>query len=173
MRWLMALAAAGALLVSGGASAGCPNLCEISEATFTVEPELPCAVVEARSSDCDCGIDLHVRNECEQPLDALSFEFASCGPSAGPFTMDCGVVAPTEQGRLEQPIHELGTSKFRFTLRHEGRDHVITTQAQVSSFDDGAICSVTRGAGRARSSSSAWLFAALTTLALLRRGRRD
>lgn len=172
MRWLGALVFAGMLLASGVAQAGCPNLCEIGEATFTLEPELACANVRATSSDCDCGITLQVGNECELPLDALSFTFRSCGPGGEPARRDCSELAPAEQGVHEQPIHRLGLNEFRFTLRHDGQDHVLTASAEVSSFDDGALCSVAQGVGRAGEAGPAWLLGALTTVALLRRTRR-
>ena len=162
----------GVLVVPGVARAGCPNVCEIGEASLTLEPELPCANVSANSDDCDCGITLRVGNRCELPLDALSFEFRSCGPSSGPFTHGCSEVAPEEQGTLEQPIHELGLNEFRFTLRHDGADHVITVAADVSSFDDGAICSVSRGAGRGGGTGWGALVAAMATVAFWRRTRR-
>jgi hypothetical protein len=172
MRWLGALVFAGMLLASGVAQAGCPNLCEIGEATFTLDPELACANVRATSSDCDCGITLQVGNECELPLDALSFTFRSCGPGGEPARRDCSELAPAEQGIYEQPIHRLGLNEFRFTLRHDGQDHVLTASAEVSSFDDGALCSVAQGVGRAGEAGPAWLLGALTTVALLRRTRR-
>jgi hypothetical protein len=172
MRWLGALVFAGMLLASGVAQAGCPNLCEIGEATFTLDPELACANVRATSSDCDCGITLQVGNECELPLDALSFTFRSCGPGGEPARRDCSELAPAEQGIHEQPIHRLGLNEFRFTLRHDGQDHVLTASAEVSSFDDGALCSVAQGVGRAGEAGPAWLLGALTTVALLRRTRR-
>jgi hypothetical protein len=173
MRWLGASIVAVMLASPSVARAGCPNLCEIGEATFTLEPELSCVNVRASSSDCDCGIMLQVGNECELPLDALSFTFRSCGPSSGPTRRDCSELAPAEQGIHEQPIHQLGLNEFRFTLRHDGQDHVLTASAEVSSFDDGALCSVTQGAGRAGASGWAWLFGAVTTAALLRRTRRS
>ncbi len=172
MRWQGIVAFGGMLAAPAIAQAGCPNSCELGEATFTLEPELACARVEATSSGCDCGITLRVANECELALDALSFEFRSCGPSGGPFAFDCGEVPPGEQGTLEQPIHALGRNEFRFTLRHDGADHVIMAVADVSSFDDGAICSVTRGAGRTRALAWAWMLAPLAALAWLRRTRR-
>jgi hypothetical protein len=171
MRWLAVGMFAAMLVLPGVAQAGCPHLCEISEATFTLEPELSCANVKASSSDCDCGITLQVGNECELPLDALSFTFRSCGPNGEPARRDCSELAPAEQGIHEQRIHELGLNEFRFTLRHDGQDHVLTASADVSSFDDGALCSVPQGVGRAGTAGSAWLLGVVTTVALLRRTR--
>jgi hypothetical protein len=45
-------------------------------------------------------------------------------------------------GTFEIPIHETGRTESTFTLRYDGQDHVLTVSADVSSFDDGAICSV-------------------------------
>lgn len=173
MRVLGALLFLGVLVAPSVARAGCPNLCEISQATFTLEPELACANVRAVSSDCDCGIYVEIGNECELPLDALSFEFESCGSIDGAFDDDCRQVPPGEQGTFEEEIHELGRTERRFTLRYDGSDHVLTVAADVSSFDDGALCSVTGGAGRGGASGWVWLLAVAGALAWQRRARRS
>lgn len=141
MRCIGAWVCGVALLLPGVAHAGCPNLCEISEASFTLDPELECATVSALSDDCDCGFSFTVHNGCASTLQALSFRFQSCGPISGPFTKDCDV-EPSDRGRFEMPIHETGRTESAFTLRYEGQDHLLTVSADVSSFDNGAICSV-------------------------------
>jgi len=165
------LFALGVTLAPGVARAGCPNLCEIDEATFTLEPELECANVRVHSDDCDCGITVQVGNDCELPLDALTFEFRSCGPIGGPFEYDCRRVERSDQGTFEVPIHETGSNEHAFTLRYDGRDHLLGVAAHVSSFDDGAICSVTRGVGWGGAPALGSLLAVVGALALLRRRR--
>jgi hypothetical protein len=161
-----------ALLVPGVARAGCPSLCEISEASFTLEPELPCAVVSARSSDCDCGVSVSVDNDCALALQALSFSFRSCGSLGGPVTNDCREVEVSDRGTFEIPIHEIGRTESSFTLRHAEQDHVLAVSADVSSFDDGAICSVGgRPGGGGMPASLAFACAGLVAL-VARRARR-
>jgi hypothetical protein len=173
MRFLGAWVCCAALLVPGLARAGCPNLCEIGEASFVLEPELQCAVVSARSSDCDCGVSVSVDNDCASALQALSFSFRSCGPIGGPFTKDCGEVGVSDTGTFEIPIHETGRTESAFTLRYDGQDHVLTVSADVSSFDDGAICSVGgRPGGGGRPGSLAFACAGLAAL-VARRARRS
>lgn len=173
MRWSAVLLALGVMVVPGVARAGCPNPCEIGEATVTLEPELECADVRVHSSDCDCGIAVEIGNACELPLDALSFEFRSCGPTGGPFVQGCRTVEASDQGTFEVPIHETGRRERSFTLRYDGGDHLLTVAADVSSFDDGAICSVTRHVGRGGAPGGGTLLVALGALALLRRQRRS
>lgn len=172
MRWSRVLLAAWVMLAPGLAHAGCPHLCEISEAWFTLEPELACANVRVDSDDCDCGISVRIENTCELPLEARTFDLR-CGPVGSPLSSGCRSVEPTERGSFELPIHATGRTERMFTLHYEGQDHVLTVAADVSSFDDGAICSVT---GRvARGGAPVWsaLLAMTGVFVLLRRSRRS
>lgn len=173
MRWpQVLLVAVGMLAAPGLALAGCPNLCEIGEASFTLEPELACANVRANSDDCDCGISVRIDNACELPLEARTFELRSCGPPGGPLTFGCTTVEPGEQGSFELPIHATGRTERTFILRYEEQDHLLSVAADVSSFDDGAICSA--GGRTRRAGVPGWgaLLAMTAAFALLRRSRR-
>jgi hypothetical protein len=158
----MAIRAAGlsvfvaAMLTHGSAQAGCGSVCVMSEPRLAVEPEFACAWAETMSNDCGCIVRLIVHNECATPLDALNFNFGDCRSMGVPASASCVSLAPKTQGSFEMRLNDTGRNERTFTLLSDGQEHAVRVEVDVSSIDDGGMCSA---GGRPGSGGTPWLIA--------------
>jgi hypothetical protein len=102
------------------------------------------------SNDCGCSVRLIVHNECATPIAAQNFEFESCRSMGVPARANCTSLAPKTQGHFEMLLGNIGLHQRAFTLLREGRAHALRVEVDVSSIDDGEMCSVGRVPGRRR-----------------------
>jgi hypothetical protein len=141
-----------AMLTHGSARAGCGTVCVMSEPRVLVEPEFDCAWAETMSNDCGCSVRLIVHNECATPIAAQNFEFERCRAMGVPASANCASLSPKTQGDLELRLGHVGLQQRTFTFLEDGKAHALRVEVDVTSIDDGEMCSVGRLPGRRRTS---------------------
>ena len=141
-------------LGTGVAHAGCPNTCDIEVAPEVVDPAMSCAEFSISGHECDCGLHVVLHNDCSTDIEAVDFEFNSCGgPPAGSTEREpeCTIVPAGGDGVLRLCTTGNGHKEWSLQLRHDGTDHTLRLTADVSSFDDSTSplgCSYSRGRGQ-------------------------
>lgn len=168
MRYLLCLLTTLALgSVAARASAGCPNPCEMTVTMPAVTPPLACADIKVTAQDCDCAVELKVVNGCQAPIEASGFDFDGCwdGTSWKP----CAAIPPSQYGVVETPLGVTGHQDYSYELIADDGPHQVTFGSDVSSFNDGCVCTVP---GARASVGAGWVWFALGAAAWGSRRRR-
>jgi hypothetical protein len=169
MKGLLGLGlACGVVLMSGTASAGCPNPCDMSVTEPVVEPPLRCGTIEVKAQDCKCAVWFSISNGCEENIDATGFSFDRCFPTV---SESCSSIQPDDEGILESPLTKTGQRDFSFQVADAEGPHTITFSSNVTEFNDTSpLCSVATARGSAPAASG-WPVGLLLLAAFARRFR--
>jgi hypothetical protein len=154
--------------VAARANAGCPNVCDMTVTMPEVTPPLPpCATVKTFAEDCDCGVRFQLLNSCDAPIETSGFEFDICWNTTT--EQPCTAAQPDQFASIETPLGVTGHQDYSYTLVADDGRHEVTFSTEVTSFDDGCVCTLpgARGGG----SRWAWLVAGAIVLVGRRRLR--
>jgi hypothetical protein len=143
---LFGAAVAGSVSRTRVAHAGCPNPCDLTVGQPTIEPDLPCAEVEADIDDCDCEVTLDVFNRCTIRIVPVDFAFDSCWSLSGQTLLerDCSVVEPETKGLLRVKFDSIGEKETSLLIRSDGIDHTLRVTSNVTSLGSGGLCAIGR-----------------------------
>jgi hypothetical protein len=143
------------LLVSATGRAGCPNRCSISADPPVVTPASSCAVVTTSADDCNCGLEISFVNGCDEPIEALNFEFSYCLTAEAA----CQALESGDRAAVHRWLDKVGPFGESLRFRVGETQHRLDVAADVRSFHEG--CHFSGAGGRRSGAFVGWVLGAL------------
>ena len=154
------------LLVISTGRAGCPNRCSLSADPPLVTPAASCATVTTSANECNCSLEVSFVNGCDEPLEALDFEFSYCVTAEAA----CQALEPGDRAMVRRWFDEVGPFDESLRFRAGETEHRLDLAADVRSFHEG--CHFSGAGGRRSGAFAGWVLGALGAWAARRSTRR-